>query len=161
MIHKICGITSQPTGIQTLLRLKYLETWNIRKCIDKNWTPSLATVSEMLPGFFSCKLCSNCWHTQTSTLTFSPTLFRPTHCCMLYHIKVWRETLSDVQTSRSVVLSNSSVLTSPGWMHVTLIPNSATSWRIVCDMPSIKYLVPQYTARPGNPCQWMLPINFI
>jgi hypothetical protein len=146
------------------LESEHFWDWNIEKYMDKNWTPSLATVSEMLAGFFhaNCVTTADIHNLKTPTLKFSPTLFRPLHCCMLYHIQVWRERLKrHVQTSRSVVLSNNSVLTSPGWMHVTLIPNSTNSWRIVWDMPSIKYLVPQYTARPGNPCQWMLPINFI
>ena len=54
-------------------------------------------------------------------------------------------------TSLSVEWDISSVLTSPGCIQVTLIPHPQTSCLRACDNPSTKNLVPEYTARPGNP----------
>ena len=56
-------------------------------------------------------------------------------------------------TSLSVERPWRGVLTSPGWMQVTLTPVSASSALMACDSPSTKNLEPEYTARPGKPCQ--------
>lgn len=55
------------------------------------------------------------------------------------------------QTSVSVAFDPIGVLTSPGWIHVTLIPDPDISCLKAWDIPSTKNLVPEYTAKPGKP----------
>ena len=57
----------------------------------------------------------------------------------------------NVPTSLSVSKLEISDVTSPGCIHVTLTPVSASSFLMDDDMPSMKNLVPEYTARPGKP----------
>lgn len=60
------------------------------------------------------------------------------------------ETVFENLTSGFFVFPCNSVVTSPGWMHVTFMLCGTNSCLIASETLSPKYFVPEYTAKPAN-----------